>query len=308
MKIKAPIHVKSISEFHKLRRLPPPEHPLISLIDYASIQTRDSDESEALFFDFYLISIKKGLTVKLKYGQHTYDHDEGVMSFMAPHQILKLERIKGASPPRSGWMLLIHPDFIWNTSLAKNIKQYDFFGYAANEALFLSEREEKMLDGIVQNIKQEYLNNIDKFSQNIIVSQIETLLNYSERFYQRQFITRKKASHQILEQLETLLENYFSNNNLLENGLPTPHFVSDQLNLTTSYLSSLLKSLTGLSTQQHIHQKLIEKAKEKLTTTPCSISEIAYDLGFEHSQSFSRFFKQKTNISPLEFRNSFLQN
>lgn len=305
MKLNTPVHLKSISQFHKLRGLPSPEHPLISVIDYAAIQRSDIDESGGLLFDFYLISVKKGLVGKLKYGQRIYDHDEGVMSFMAPHQLLKIEKENSHIDKRSGWMLLIHPDFIWNTSLAKNIKHYEFFGYAITEALFLSEREEKVLDSIVFNIRQEYQNNIDKFSQNIIVSQIETLLNYAERFYQRQFITRKKTSHQILEQMETLLEEYFNSNNLLENGLPTVQHISEQLNISTGYLGALLKTLTGMNTQQHIHKKLIEKAKEKLSTTHLSISEIAFELGFEHSQSFSRFFKKKTNISPLEFRHSF---
>jgi len=305
MKIKKPLQIKSIGQFHKLRNLPAPEHPLISVIDYAEMQASDTDESGGLLFDFYLISVKKGLVGKLKYGQQTYDHDEGVMSFMAPHQLLKIEKGNFSLKKRSGWMLLIHPDFIWNTSLAKNIKQYDFFGYAITEALFLSDKEEKVLDAIVYNIRQEYQNNIDKFSQNIIISQIETLLNYAERFYQRQFITRKKSSHQILEQTETLLGEYFRNTNLTDNGLPTVQYVSEQLNISAGYLSSLLKSLTGMNTQQYIHEKLIEKAKEKLSTTHLSISEIAYELGFEHSQSFSRFFKKKTNVSPLEFRHSF---
>ncbi|MDP4210959.1 MAG: helix-turn-helix transcriptional regulator [Bacteroidota bacterium] len=305
MNIKKPLNIKSIREFHQLRGLPSPEHPLISVIDYAVVQASDKDESGGLLFDFYLISVKKGLIGKLKYGQQTYDHDEGVMSFMAPHQLLKIEKDNSPTNKRSGWMLLIHPDFIWNTSLAKTIKQYEFFGYAITEALFLSEKEEKVLDGIVNNIRQEYQNNIDKFSQNIIISQIETLLNYAERFYQRQFITRKKSSHQILEQLETLLGEYMSSTDLINNGLPTVQYVSERLNISTGYLGSLLKSLTGMNTQQHIHEKLIEKAKEKLSSTHLSISEIAFELGFEHSQSFSRFFKKKTQISPLEFRHSF---
>ena len=305
MTAKTPIHVKSISQFHKLRGLPSPEHPLISVIDYATIQTPHTDESEGLLFDFYLISVKKGLVGKLKYGQQTYDHDEGVMSFMAPHQLLKIERDNSTIDKRSGWMMLIHPDFIWNTSLAKNIKQYEFFGYAISEALFLSEKEEMALDTIISNIRHEYQGNTDVFSQNIIISQIETLLNYSERFYHRQFITRKKSGAQLLGQMETILDEYFSNKNQLDDGLPTVHYISEQLHISAGYLSSLLKSLTGMNTQQHIHEKLIEKAKEHLSTTNLSISEIAYEQGFEHSQSFSRFFKKKTSVSPQEFRHSF---
>jgi len=189
--------------------------------------------------------------------------------------------------------------------LAKSIKQYEYFDYSVNEALFLSEKEEATLNNIIQNIQQEYHSNIDKFSQNIIISQIETLLSYSERFYQRQFITRKITNHQILNRLENLLTDYFNSNDITIKGLPTVQYIADTLNVSASYLSSLLKVLTGQSTQQHIHDKLIEKAKEKLSTTDLSVSEIAYELGFEHPQSFSKFFKTKTSLSPLEFRHSF---
>ncbi|MEO6850337.1 MAG: helix-turn-helix transcriptional regulator, partial [Mucilaginibacter sp.] len=205
----------------------------------------------------------------------------------------------------TGWMLLIHPDFLWNTSLAKNIKRYEYFGYSVNEALFLSEKEEATLIGIIQNVQQEYHANIDKFSQDIIVAQLEVLLNYADRFYHRQFITRKMASHQILERLEDILTEYFAADSLVKKGLPTVQYVADKLNVSPGYLSGLLKTLTGQSTQQHIHDKLIEKAKEKLSTTDQSVSEIAYELGFEHSQSFSKLFKTKTNVSPLGFRQSF---
>jgi AraC-like DNA-binding protein len=174
-----------------------------------------------------------------------------------------------------------------------------------SEALFLSEKEEETMNEIIQKVQQEYRSNIDRFSQQIIISQIEVLLNYAERFYHRQFITRKKANHKILEGLEKLLTDYFNNEDLTSKGLPTVQFISDQLNVSPVYLRSLLKVLTGQNTQQHIHEKLIEKAKEKLSTTDLSVSEIAYELGFEHPQSFCKLFKTKTNQSPLEFRQSF---
>lgn len=202
-------------------------------------------------------------------------------------------------------MLLIHPDFLWKTSLAKTIKQYDFFGYSVHEALFLSNKEEITILGIIANIKQEYHTNIDKFSQNIIVSHLETLLNYSERFYERQFLTRKFTSHNMLNRLEDLLNNYYDSDDLASKGLPTVQVFADELNVSPNYLSRLLKTLTGQSTQQLIHDKLIAKAKEKLSTTGLSISEIAYALGFEHPQSFTKLFKRKTNFSPLAFRESF---
>jgi AraC-like DNA-binding protein len=257
-----------------------------------------------LMFDFFMISVKRDMNHKYRYGQQDYDFDEGVMFCMAPHQILSVIREEQGKNP-SGWMLMIHPDFLWNTSLASSIKKYEFFDYSVNEALFLSEDEEIKIQQIVENIKQEYQTNIDKFSQNIIVSQLETLLNYSERFYQRQFITRYKAHHQFLEKLEIWLNDYFEGENIIKNGLPTVQFLSEQLNMSSQYMRSLLKSLTGQTTQQIIHEKLIEKAKEKLSTTGLSVSEIAYELGFEHSQSFNKLFKAKTDISPLEFRKSF---
>ena len=202
-------------------------------------------------------------------------------------------------------MLLLHPDFLWNTPLAKKIKQYDFFGYSVNEALFVSEKEEVIIQNIIHNIQQEYHSNIDQFSQSIIISQVETLLNYAERFYKRQFITRKIANHQILDRLEKLLTDYFNSDDLVTKGLPAVQDIAASLNVSQSYLSGLLKVLTGQSTQQHIHDKLIEEANEKLSATDKSVSEIAYELGFEYPQSFSKLFKTKTNLSPLKFRHSF---
>jgi len=296
--------IKTISEFHRLRGLPKPEHPLISVVDYSEIQRPANISETNWVFDFYQISIKRGINAKMKYGQQRYDFDEGIMFFVSPNQVFSIAP-EPTKAERSGWMLLIHPDFFWNTPLAKTIKQYEFFDYSVNEALFLSDKEEKTINNIIGNIKQEYHANIDKFSQNIIVSHMETLLSYSERFYNRQFLTREKSNHQILDRLEKLLTNYFNKEDLVIKGLPTVQHIADTLNISPKYLSSLLKVLTGQSTQQHIHDKLIDKAKEKLSTTDLSISEIAYELGFEHLQSFSKLFKIKTNLSPLEFRQSF---
>ncbi|SDR04396.1 Helix-turn-helix domain-containing protein [Chryseobacterium soldanellicola] len=296
-----PVRIKTISELHKLMGLPKPHHPLIELIDLSK-QKKDTGIF-AVLFDLYVITLKRGCN-KLFYGQQQYDFDEGVMAFLSPGQILRGES-DNIPENIDGWMLFIHPDFIWNTSLAKKIKQYDFFGYTANEALFLSDKEETIINGIVENIKNEYQTNIDHFSQDIIISHLETLLNYSDRFYQRQFITRKKTNHQILDRLEVLLSDYFNSDDLVSKGLPTVQYISDHLNVSPTYLRTLLKTLTGLNTQQHIHEKLIEKAKEKLSTTDLTVSEIAYELGFEHMQSFSKLFKEKTNQSPLGFRASF---
>lgn len=301
-----PLRIKTISEFHQMNQLPPPEHPLISVVDYAQVAAAKKDNpTQSTVADYYSISVKRGLSGKMRYGQQEYDFDEGVMYFLAPMQVLQASPVSGLHKNPSGWILLIHPDFLWNTALARTIKLYEFFDYSVNEALFLSEKEEIILNNTIENIRQEYHSNIDKFSQNIIISQIQTLLNYAERFYQRQFITRKITNHRILDSLEELLNNYFNSDDLATKGLPTVQRIAETLNVSTGYLSSLLKVLTGQSTQQHIHDKLIEKAKEKLSTTGLSISEIAYELGFEHPQSFSKLFKAKTNFSPLEFRQSF---
>jgi len=287
--------IKTISEFHRLRGLPNPEHPLISVVDYAIIkQSADIGEVNWIL-NFYMISLKKGMRGKMYYGQQEFDFDEGILAFMEPNQVFRIQSDPNSTEKRSGCMLLIHPDFLWNTSLAKTIKRYDFFDYSVNEALFLSEREQKTLNDIIGNIQQEYHTNIDKFSKQIIISQIESLLNYSERFYNRQFITREKSNHQILERLEHLLDEYFEHK-IAENGLPSVQAIAEQLHVSTKYLSTLLKVLTGQNTQQHIHEKLITVAKEKLSTTQLSVSEIAYELGFEHTQSFSNHSFLTTTI------------
>ena len=232
--------------------------------------------TNSVIFDFYIILLKRNLDgrIKYNYGQQSYDFDEGLMFFIAPNQVFSFEAED--TYKATGWMLLIHPDFLWHTALAKTIPQYGFFDYAANEVLFLSDKEEAVLNNIINNIRQEYHANIDQFTQSVIISQIETLLNYADRFYHRQFITRKVSSHEILQKLEDHLNQHF-NNNL---NLPTVQTIAEALNISPNYLSSLLKVITGQSTQQHIHNKLIKKAKEQLSTSALSVSEIAYSLGF----------------------------
>lgn len=307
MENRKPKVIRSISEFHKLLGALPPAHPLISIIDYNNISPQPEIAELGVVFDGYAIAIKRDIAVKMSYGQQHYDFDEGLMLFMAPKQVVKIKTDKNIEAERSGWILLIHPDFLWNTPLAKSIKRYDFFEYVVNEALFLSADEEVIINQIVQNIAQESRSNIDKFTQDIIISQIETLLNYSERFYQRQFITRKVSNHKILERLEDVLTAYFKDD-LATKGFPTVQYIATALNISSSYLSGVLKNLTGRSTQQHIQDRMIELAKEKLSITDLSVSEIAFELGFEHPQSFSKFFKSKTNLSPLLFRQSFEKN
>lgn len=296
--------INTISDYHKIAGLPKPEHPLVSLIDYSLVDYQIEEAAINWVQGYYCIGLKRDIQGKFHYGQQSYDFDEGVLAFIAPAQVVRLTIEKQKIKP-SGFMLLIHPDFIWNTSLAKSMKQYDFFGYDVNEALFLSEKEEMVLKDIFLNIQREYHSSIDKFTQKIIIAQVEQLLNYCDRFYQRQFITRAKTNHKILDQLENTLAAYFDKEDLTGKGLPTAQQIAGMLHVSPNYLGSLLKTLTGLTTQQHIHNKLIERAKEKLSTTNLTVSEIAYELGFEHPQSFNKLFKTKTNQSPLAFRQSF---
>lgn len=295
----------TISEFHRFANLPKPEHPLVSMIDYNLVRYPADCKEIRWVQSFYSIGLKRNVSQRFNYGQQEYDFDEGVLAFVSPQQILRIEINQQADADPSGWLLLVHPDFLWKTSLAKTIRKYEFFGYSVNEALFLSEKEQEVMVEILRNIQREYQSKIDKFSQNIIVTQIELLLNYAERYYERQFITRRKPNHQLLNRLEAVLDSYFDDEVILEKGLPSVEYIAGSLNLSANYLSSMLKVLTGQSTQQHIQNKLVEKAKEKLSASELSISEIAFGLGFEHSSSFSKLFKSKTSLSPLEFRKSF---
>ena len=298
-----PYTINSISELHRLLALPKPAHPLVSVINLAEIKYYPEETLKSVIYNFYSICIKKGFKGKLKYGQNYYDFDEGMMTFFSTGQVISTEI--NDDRELSGLWLVIHPDFMQNYPLGKAIKNYGYFSYAVNEALHLSEKEEIMIETILKNIEQEYRSVIDTYSQDVIVSHIELLLNYCNRFYNRQFITRKHANNDLLINLETLLSDYFGSERVRERGLPTVQYISDQLHVSPNYLSDMLRTLTGQNTQQHIHNKLIEKAKEILTTTSLSVGEIAYQLGFEYPQSFSKLFKSKTNVSPLEFRQSF---
>jgi len=299
-------HFKTISEFHKFVQLPKPQHPLLSVVDVGTVPHRHSEQATSMVLDFYAISVKRMRNFHVQYGQHSFDFNEGILSFMAPNQVFSIAVADQAEEvEKSGWVVYLHPDFMWNTPLAKTIQQYDFWDYSLKEALFLSAREEATILNLIFAIQQEYTSPIDRFSKQIIVSHVESLLQYADRFYHRQFLTREKANHEVLERVETLLQAYFNRADLLTRGLPTVHYVADCLHLSPKYLSNLLRVVTGQNTQQHIHAQLLAKAKEKLSTTNLTVSEIAYELGFEHLQSFSKLFKTKTNLSPLEFRASF---
>ncbi|TCC98132.1 AraC family transcriptional regulator [Pedobacter frigidisoli] len=295
--------IKTISQYHKLRLLSSPDHPLISVIDFADLRNPVRDTKLTFVLDLYSIALKRGFVGKMKYGQREYDFDEGVLSFIAPGQVFSFDVNQNNNV--TGFLILFHPDFLWNTILTKAIANFEFFNYSVNEALFLSEREEKILTNIKDSIQQEYSSNIDQFSHDLIISQLASFLIYSDRFYNRQFLSRKKGCHVIVDQVEETLKDYINTDQIFNKGLPTVQYLSDSLNISTNYLCRLLKTLTGNTTQQHIHNKLIEAAKTKLSTTNLSVGEIAREMGFEHSQSFSKLFKAKTKISPLEFRQSF---
>jgi AraC-like DNA-binding protein len=292
------IDLESINDMHKLVQYAPPKHPLVSLIDHADFY-RKRPKTDAFYrFGFYTISCKKfeGL---MKYGKGSYDFNEGSLMFTAPWQVI-------APGPNvivdEGWALFIHPDLIHGTDLGKKIHQYSFFNYEVNEALHISEEEKLIIKDCVSKIEKEYSQNIDKHTQGLIVSNIELLLNYCDRFYDRQFYTRAKVSSDVLQQFERLLRDYFDRETLIETGLPNVKYFASRLNLSPNYLSDLLNKFTGKTTHEHIHLQLVDKAKSLLWSTEKSISEVAYDLGFEHPSHFTKIFKAKTGKSPSEYR------
>lgn len=307
MKSNHPQHLKTISDYHRVLGLPAPVHPLVSVIHFEDIAACIAAAAGPLsiMLGYYSIALKRNNHCKIRYGQQDFDFNEGMLSCMAPGQVLRIEKREDGGSINGGLLLLIHPDFLWHTPLAKTIKSYDYFDYSVAEALFLSPGEEETMMSLLRNIEGELRTNLDRFSQGIILAQMELLLSYADRAYHRQFLTRRKSNHQILSRLEDVLRTHLTEEALAKNGLPTVHAIAEALHLSPNYLSGLLKAVTGQNTQQLIHGKLMEKAKEKLSTTDLSVSEIAYELGFEHPQSFNKLFKSKTALSPLQFRQTF---
>nr|WP_288813145.1 response regulator transcription factor [uncultured Sphingobacterium sp.] len=294
--------IASVSDFHRLLSLPQPKHPMVSVINLSESIFLEDEIWKGFVNKFYCIALKRDATGKIRYGQQYYDYDKGVLSFTAPNQVqyLDLQNVHCGA----GYLLIFHEDFLLNHPLATRIGEFGFFSYAVNEALHLSEHEEDDLIDILLKIDRECAH-IDRHTQEIVLAQIALLLNYSKRFYERQFITRKNSNHQLLTKFEEVLNDYFENNKYGQDGLLTVQSVANLMNLSPHYLSDMLRFLTGQNTQQHIHEKLIAKAKEKLSTTQLSVSQIAYELGFEHPQSFSTLFKKKTQTTPVEFREKF---
>jgi AraC-like DNA-binding protein len=284
----------SISELMRRMEQPAPLHPLVALINYDHVKLQLADAGNKISLGFYKISFKNNFNGQVKYGQGYYDFEEGGLAFLSPNQIVTMPAEEASY---EGYVLYFHPDLIRNYPLGNNIHHYGFFSYAVSEALFLSDKEKKIIAALFDTIANELDNNIDHFSQDVLVSQIELLLNYCNRFYNRQFITRKSVNNDLIVKMDTYLSSV--------KGLASVQEVALHLNVSPKYLTDMLKSLTGQSAQQHIHEKLIDKAKQILSHTSMTIAEIAYELGFEHPQSFNKLFKQKTNMSPLEFRHSF---
>lgn len=294
--------IQSISELLRFLELPKPMHPLVALVDYKDIQADTEHLGKGYILNFYKISFKKNFAGQIRYGQGYYDFEEGGLSFTAPNQVITVAE---EEKDYSGYTLLFHPDFIRNYPIGKNIVKYGFFSYSVAEALYLSDKEKKLIFSVFDAISAELDTNIDHFSQDVLVTQIELLLNYSNRFYNRQFITRKVVHNDLIVEMESYLNGFFESEKSLFDGPPSVQQVADHLKVSPRYLSDMLRSLTGQSTQQHIHNKLIDKAKDILSTSKLTIAEIAYQLGFEFPQSFNKLFKSKTKISPLEYRQSF---
>lgn len=295
------LHFKTLSAYFEYLELPQPEHPMFSVLHAAGedFLPCPKQSSPPITNDCYNISLKKFVKGDLNYGRTKYDFSNGVMFFLSPRQVLQWDAT--LSSEQKGFSINFHEDFIKGTELAQQIRKYGFFSYSANEALHLSPREEKQMESIVANIEIEYQNNQDQFSKDIIISHLTTLLKYANRFYERQFINRKEMANDLMEQFNLELEKYFQSGRLQENGVPSIEQIADQLSVTQRYLSDTLKKETGKTTTEHLHLFLIDEAKNMLLAPNASISETAYQLGFDYPQYFSRLFKKKVGLSPRKF-------
>ena len=292
----------TVTDYTRFCGLPAPAHPLLTLLDLG--QTRHLPPPPMrtpVVQQLYTIWLKKDFRGRLHYGHQSYDFREGVLGFVAPGQVFSVDEAVDISE-LSGWMLVFHPDLLRTYPLGKKITTYGFFTYAVHEALHVSAQEEALLDMLLSTIRSEYERPIDAFSQDVLVSQLEVLLSYANRFYHRQFLTRRVAEHDQLSRFEALLLGYFTQDGELP--LPTVHYFADALAVSPAYLGDMLRALTGQTTQQHIHHALIEKAKRLLLTTSLTVNETAFQLGFEYPQYFNRLFKSKTGLTPAAFRQS----
>lgn len=299
-------HIQSISQLHAAVGFEKPTHPLISIINVGEWEISDEWLGQRIKTDLYSIALKDA-SCAMDYGRHTYDFNEGVLIFTAPNQVVGIqkEQQKGEI---SGWMIFFHPDLIRNTPLGKRIEDYGFFDYAVHEALHLSDAEQNTLNECVKLIEAEIGERIDNHSQRVIVSTLELLLNYSLRYYERQFNTRAAQNTDVVTQFEKLLKDYYKQGRFSEDGVPSIEFFADTIHLSPNYLSDLLKKETGMSAKDHINHFIVEKAKTLLLSETDSISEVAYQLGFNYPHYFSRLFKSKTGMTPNDYRNKSLLN
>lgn len=294
--------IDSISVLHELFAYETPRHPLISVIDLNKINPNPSHLHENLVMGFYSISLKNGIDCSFKYGRQSYDFNEGSMIFMAPGQTTVAEYSELDKSEKDNWMLMFHPELIRSSLLAEKMKDYHFFDYSMNEALQLSDAEKEIVSGIVHSIEREYSGNLDEYSKDLILSNLELLLNHCNRFYGRQFITRSAVNKDILIRFEELLKEKVDRTDLEENGPVTVKQLAEELGYSASYLSDMLKKETGKTTQEHIQLHIIEKAKNLLLGTDEPVYRIAYQLGFEYPNHFSKFFKTQTGKSPNAYR------
>lgn len=296
--------LESISQLNELFQQTAPKHPLISVVDFSKIEKHEKVEEIKLTCGFYSVMFKNHCANKLKYGKEYYDFQEGTLMCIAPNQIITIENdANSENADIVGWGLFFHPDLIRGTSLGNKIKEYTFFSYEINEALHLSDKEKQTLWDCVDKLENELSENIDLHSQTLITSNIELLLNYCARYYDRQFITRKKVNTNLLTKFETLLNSYFNSNDQKYKKLPSVKYFAEHLFLSPNYLSDLLKKETGKTAQEYLHYYLIEEAKNNLLNTNDPINEIAFNLGFEYPQYFSKLFKSKTGMTPIAYRN-----
>lgn len=296
------IQLQTITDLHKLFNLGNSFHPLVTVLDFSKV-TEQVKQNSKITTDFYSIMFKNYCKNHIKYGRKAIDFQEGNLICMAPNQVVEIDNEVEERIDKMGWGLFFHPDLIRTTSLNEKIKNYTFFHYEVSEALHLSDKEKNILIEYVQKIQTELQENIDIHSQQIIVSTIELLLSYCQRFYGRQLITRSHTNKSIISQIDTILTKYFIENNLNDQGLPSVKYLADKVHLSPSYLSDLLKKEIGKNTQEHIHYYLIEEAKSLLLNSDKNVSEIAHSLGFEYPQYFNKLFKQKTGKTPMEYRN-----
>lgn len=299
-----PYHIETISQAHEVMGLPKPKHPLVSVVQSKDLRPTVDFRGLKVVDHLYQISLKDIGCGNLFYGKNSYDYEEGTLVFTSPGQVTMFEgEMPSEAEGTKGWILAFHPDLIRKAPLGDRIDQYSFFNYEVNEALHLSEDERRIIEEILDKIVKEYSQNLDRHSQNLIISNIELLLDYCLRFYDRQFITRTNLNSDSVTKFERLLKQYYESNEALDIGLPTVSYCARALGLSPNYLSDMLKKETGKTAQEHIHLHIIDKAKNRLLNSSDSVSEIGYALGFEYPQHFSNLFKSKTGVSPTEFRN-----